>query len=105
MLRTCVIDYKGNRDDQLPLIELSYNNNYHSNIGVAPFEALYGRRCRYPICWFEVGEFALIGPELVNEAMEKVHLIRERLKTAQSQQKSYADVRRRDLEFDVHDWV
>jgi len=72
---------------------------------MAPFEALYGRRCRYPIGWFEVGEVALIGPELVHEAIEKVRLIRERLRTAQNRQKSYADVRRRDLEFDVLDWV
>ncbi|WMV38064.1 hypothetical protein MTR67_031449 [Solanum verrucosum] len=67
--------------------------------------ALYGRRCRSPVGWFEVGEVALIGTKLVHEAMEKVLLIRERLRTSQSRQKSYADVRRRDLEFDVHDWV
>ncbi|WMV46648.1 hypothetical protein MTR67_040033 [Solanum verrucosum] len=72
---------------------------------MAQFEALYGRRCRYPIGWFEVGEVALIGTELVHDAMEKVRLIRERLKTTQSQQKSYANIRRRDFEFDVHDWV
>ncbi|WMV37212.1 hypothetical protein MTR67_030597 [Solanum verrucosum] len=72
---------------------------------MAPFEALYGRRCRSPVGWFEVGEFSLIGPELVYDAIEKVRLIRERLKTAQSWQKSYADVRRRDLEFQVGDSV
>ncbi|WMV32950.1 hypothetical protein MTR67_026335 [Solanum verrucosum] len=69
---------------------------------MAPFETLYGRRFRSPIGWFEVGEVVLIGPELVHEAMEKVWLIRERLKTAQSQQKSYADVRRRVLDFDLN---
>ncbi|WMV45489.1 hypothetical protein MTR67_038874 [Solanum verrucosum] len=66
---------------------------------MAPFEALYGRRCRSPIGWFMVGEVTLIGLELVQQAMEKVWLIREKLKMAQSRQKSYADVRRRDLEF------
>ncbi|WMV50576.1 hypothetical protein MTR67_043961 [Solanum verrucosum] len=72
---------------------------------MAPFEALYDRRCRSPIGWFEVGEVALIGHEFVHEAIEKVRPIRERLKTTQSQQKSYVDVRRRDLEFEVHNWV
>ncbi|WMV38067.1 hypothetical protein MTR67_031452 [Solanum verrucosum] len=72
---------------------------------MAPFEALYGRRCRSPTGWFEVGEVALTGLKLVHEAIEKVQLIREWLRTAQSRQKSYADVRRRDLEINVHDWV
>ncbi|WMV45659.1 hypothetical protein MTR67_039044, partial [Solanum verrucosum] len=67
--------------------------------------SLYGRRCRSPVGWFEVGEIALIGAELVYEAIEKVRLIRERMKMGQSRQKSYADVRRRDLEFEVNDWV
>ncbi|KAH0670724.1 hypothetical protein KY285_025700 [Solanum tuberosum] len=91
MLRACVIDFKGNWDDYLPLIELAYNNSHHSSIGMAPFKALYGRRCRSPVGWFEVGEIALIGPESVYEAIEKVRLIRERLKMAQSRQKSYVD--------------
>ena len=72
---------------------------------MAPFEALYGRRCRSLVGWFEVGEAAWIGPDSVLDAMEKVQLIRDRLKTAQSRQKSYADVRRRELEFQVDDWV
>ena len=72
---------------------------------MAPFESLYGRRCRSSVGWFEMGEMALIGPNLVLDAMEKVRTIRERLKTAQSHQKSYSDVRRRDLEFEVNDWV
>nr|XP_016507762.1 PREDICTED: uncharacterized protein LOC107825421 [Nicotiana tabacum] len=65
---------------------------------MAPYEALYGRKCRSPIGWFKVGEAEFLGPNLVQQAMEKVKLIRDRLRTAQSQQKSYADVRRRDLE-------
>ncbi|WMV46287.1 hypothetical protein MTR67_039672 [Solanum verrucosum] len=68
---------------------------------MAPYEVLYGRRCRSPIVWFEVGEAGLIGPDLVHQAMEKVRIIQERLKAAQSCQKSYTDVRRRDLEFEV----
>ncbi|WMV41796.1 hypothetical protein MTR67_035181 [Solanum verrucosum] len=72
---------------------------------MAPFEALFGRRCRSPIGWFEVGEVALIGPKMVHADMEKVWLIRERLKIVQSRQKSYVDDRNKDLEFDVHDWV
>lgn len=105
MLRACVIDFKGNWDDHLPLIEFAYNNSYHSSIDMDPFETLYGRRCRTLIGWFEVGEVSLIGPELVHETIEKVRLIRERLKIAQSRQKSYSDVRRRDREFNIHDWV
>ncbi|XP_047258989.1 uncharacterized protein LOC124891221 [Capsicum annuum] len=71
---------------------------------MAPFEALYVRRCRFPIGWYEIGETRLFGPDLVHQAMEDVMLIRERLKTAQSHQKSYADVRRRELEYEVGDW-
>ncbi|WMV55641.1 hypothetical protein MTR67_049026 [Solanum verrucosum] len=105
MLRACVIDFKGSWDDHLPLIEFAYTNSYNSSIQMAHYEALYGRRCKSPVGWFEVGETALIGPDSVLDAMEKVQLIRDRLKTAQSRQKSYADVRRRELEFQVHDWV
>ncbi|XP_070007724.1 uncharacterized protein [Nicotiana sylvestris] len=71
---------------------------------MAPFEALYSRRCRSPIGWFEVGEAELIGPNLMHQAIEKVKIIKERLKTAQSRQESYSDVRRRDLEFKEDDW-
>ncbi|WMV07709.1 hypothetical protein MTR67_001094 [Solanum verrucosum] len=71
MLRACVIDFKGNWDDHLPLIEFAYNYSYHSSIQMTPYEALYGRRCRSPIGWFEVGEEGLIGPDLVHQAMEK----------------------------------
>ncbi|WMV24600.1 hypothetical protein MTR67_017985 [Solanum verrucosum] len=76
ILRACVINFKGSWDDHLPLIKFAYNKSYHYSIGMAPFEALYGRRCRSPIWLFEVGEVALIGPELVLEAMENVQLIR-----------------------------
>ncbi|XP_075099351.1 uncharacterized protein LOC142176166 [Nicotiana tabacum] len=105
MLRVCVIDFKGNWDDHLPLIEFAYSNSYHSSIKMAHCEALYGQRCRLPIGWFEVGEAELLGPDLVYHAMEKVNLIQRHLKMAQSRQKSYSDVRRRDLEFQVNDWM
>ena len=105
MLSACVLELRGSWDDHLPLIEFSYNNSYHSSIGMAPFEALYERCCRSMVGWFEVREVALLRSDLVMEALEKVRMIRERLKTAQSRKKSYADVRRRDLEFKVGDWV
>ena len=79
-----MINFKGSWDDHLPLIEFGYNNSYHSSIQMGPYEALYGRRCRSPVGWFEVGEVALIGPDSVLYAMKKVQLIRNRLKTTQS---------------------
>ncbi|XP_059288571.1 uncharacterized protein LOC132041911 [Lycium ferocissimum] len=72
---------------------------------MAPYEALYGRRCRSPIGWFDVGENQLVGPDLIQQAVDKVKAIQERLLAAQSRQKSYADNRRRKLEFEVGDWV
>ncbi|GJZ58694.1 putative reverse transcriptase domain-containing protein [Tanacetum coccineum] len=103
MLRACVIDFGGSWDVHLPLVEFSYNNNYHSSIRGAPFEALYGRKCRSPILWTEIGEGSLIGPDLVQETTDKVVLIKEKLKAARDRQKSYADNRRKPLEFEVGD--
>ncbi|WMV58358.1 hypothetical protein MTR67_051743 [Solanum verrucosum] len=105
MLMACLIDFKGNWDDHMLLIEFAYNNSYHYSIQMAPYEALYGRMCRSPIRWFEVDGAGLIGPDLVHQAMEKVKVIQERLRTAQSRQKSYTGVRRKELEFEVDDWV
>ncbi|WMV40816.1 hypothetical protein MTR67_034201 [Solanum verrucosum] len=81
MFRVCVIDFKGNWDDHLPLIEFAYNNRYNSSIQMTPYKTLYERRCRSPIGWFEVGESGLIGPYLVLQAMEKVNIIQEKLRT------------------------
>ena len=103
ILRACVIDFKGSWDDHLPLIEFAYNNNYHSIIQMASYEALNGRRCISPVGLFEVSEASFIGKDSVLYAMEKVQLIIDRLKTAQSHQKSYAYVSRRELEFQVDD--
>ncbi|KAL6194997.1 hypothetical protein ACLB2K_030619 [Fragaria x ananassa] len=105
MLRACAMQFRGSWDKNLSLMEFAYNNSFHSSIGMAPFEALYRRQCRMPLCWNEVGEKELCGPELIHVTNEKIKVVRNRLKTAQSRQKSYADVRRRDLEFQVGDWV
>ncbi|GJR85705.1 hypothetical protein Tco_0209716 [Tanacetum coccineum] len=86
-------------------LSTSYNNSYHASIKAAPFEALYGRKCRSPVCWSEVGESQLTGPELVRETTEKIVQIKNRLLTARSRQKSYADLKRRLTEFEVGDKV
>ncbi|GJV60111.1 reverse transcriptase domain-containing protein [Tanacetum coccineum] len=105
MLRACVIDFGGSWNIHLPLAEFSYNNSYHSSIRCAPFEALYGRKCRSPVLWAEIGDSGLIGPELVQETTDKVVVIRDRLKAARDRQKSYTDNRRKPLEFQVGDHV
>ena len=89
----------------LPLIEFTCNNGFHSTIGMAPYEALYGRRCRTPLCWLEPGEDLTLGLEVVQQTTKKVKLIQERMRTAQSRHKSYQDKRRKDLEFEVGDHV
>ncbi|GJU81491.1 reverse transcriptase domain-containing protein [Tanacetum coccineum] len=105
MLRACVLDFGGSWDVHLPLVEFSYNNSYHSSVRCAPFKALYGRKCRSPIMWAEVGEGQLIGPELVQETTEKISQIKDRLKAVRDRQKSYADKRRKPLEFSMGDYV
>ncbi|GJX21972.1 putative reverse transcriptase domain-containing protein [Tanacetum coccineum] len=91
MLRACVIDFGKGWVKHLPLAEFSYNNSYHASIKAAPYEALYGRKCRSPVCWAEVGEAQLTGPELIQETTEKIVLIKQRMQAAQDRQKSYAD--------------
>jgi len=105
LLRVCVLEQGGTWESHLPLIEFMYNYNYHSSIGMAPFEALYGRRCRTPLCWFESGENVVLGPEIVQQTTEKVKMIQEKIKASQSRQKSYHDKRRKDLEFQEGDHV
>nr|GEU68203.1 putative reverse transcriptase domain-containing protein [Tanacetum cinerariifolium] len=105
MLRACNLDFRGSWDVHLPLVEFLYNNSYQSSVRCALFEALYGRKCRSPIMWAEVGEGQLIGPELVQEMTEKISQIKDRLKTAREHQKSYADKGRKPLEFSVGDYV
>ncbi|GJT03923.1 putative reverse transcriptase domain-containing protein [Tanacetum coccineum] len=105
MLKAYVIDFSGSWDVHLPLAEFSYNNIYHSSIRCDPFEALYGRKCRSPVLWAEIGESRLIVLELVQETTDKVVLIKEKLKVARDRQKSYADNRRKPLKFEVEDQV
>ncbi|GJV00606.1 putative reverse transcriptase domain-containing protein [Tanacetum coccineum] len=105
MLRACVIDFGSSWDRHLPLIEFSYNNNYHASIKAAPYEALYRRKCRSPVCWSEVGDNQLTGPELIRDTTEKIVHIKNRLLAARSRQKSYADKRHKPLEFEVSDMV
>ncbi|KAJ0956109.1 putative nucleotidyltransferase, Ribonuclease H [Helianthus annuus] len=105
MLRACVIDFGKGWERHLPLIEFSYNNSYHTSIQAAPFEALYGRKCRSPPCWAEVGDSQLTGPEFVLEASQSIARIRDRMAAARDRQKSYANKRRKPLEFEVNDRV
>ena len=91
MLRACVLTYNQKWDGCLPLAEFAYNNSYQESIKIAPFEALYGRRCRTPLNWSEAGERSIFGPDMVDEAEEQVRVIQENLKIAKSRQKSYAD--------------
>ena len=105
MLRACEIYFNGKYDNHLPLIELSYNNNYRSSISMEPFEALYDRRCRSPVGWFEVGKTSLLGHEIIDDSLDKVWVIMDRIKTTYSQQRSYANNIRRELKFEVGDMV
>ncbi|WVZ58178.1 hypothetical protein U9M48_008473 [Paspalum notatum var. saurae] len=105
MLRACAIQYGTSWDKSLPYIEFSYNNSYQASLKKSPFEALYGRRCRTPLFWNQTGEKQVFRPDLIRDAKQKIKMVRENLRVAQSRQKSYADVRRRDLTFKVDDFV
>jgi hypothetical protein len=105
MLRACALKHGGIWDKSLPCAELSYNNIYHASLKMSPFEALYGRKCRTPLYWDQTGERQFFGPEIIQETEEQLWLIRENLRTVQSRQKSYADTRRRQLEFKEGDHV
>ena len=105
MLRAFVLDHKGSWEEHLPLVEFFYNNSYQASIQIAPYEAPNGRPCRSPLCLNDVGESSITGPDLIRDTLEKMSLIRQRLLTAQSRQKSYVDRRRRPLEFEVGDHV
>nr|GFB82779.1 putative reverse transcriptase domain-containing protein [Tanacetum cinerariifolium] len=91
--------------NNLPLVEFSYNNSYYASIKAALFEALYGRKCRSLVCWNEVGEFHLTGPEIVQETTEKIVQIKQRIQAAHDHQKSYANLKRKLMEFQVRDKV
>ncbi|XP_016673255.1 uncharacterized protein [Gossypium hirsutum] len=101
MLKSCAIDFSSNLDRHLPLAEFTYNNSYEKSIQLDPFEALYGRKCRTLLCWCHMYEKRNLGPDLVREIEDKVKLICERLKTTSDRQKSFADLRHRDVEYQV----
>nr|GEY88419.1 reverse transcriptase domain-containing protein [Tanacetum cinerariifolium] len=103
MLRAYAIDFGKGWVNHLPLVEFSYNNSYHASIKAAPFKALYGRKCRLPFCWTEVGEAQILGPELIQETTEKIVQIKQRMQAARDQQKSYADLKRKPRKFQVRD--
>ena len=105
MLRMCVLDFEGSWDEYLPLVKFTYNDSRHSTIGMAPSKALYGRKCRPPLRWTEVDDRQLKGPELTRMTSEAVSLIQARLKAAFNRQQSYADLKRRDIQFHVSDLV
>ncbi|GKC77814.1 putative reverse transcriptase domain-containing protein [Tanacetum coccineum] len=101
MLRAYVLDFGKNWDIHLPLVEFSYNNSYHTSIKVAPFEALYGRKYRSPVCWVEVGDAQLTGPAIIHETTEKIIQIKSRIQSARDRQKIYANIRRKLMVFQV----
>jgi hypothetical protein len=105
MLRAFALKHGRSWDKSLSYAEFSYNNNYQASLKMAPFEALYGWKCRTPLYWNQTRESQVFGPEILQEAEKQVQSVRESLKTAQSRQKSYADNRKRELIFEVGDFV
>jgi hypothetical protein len=105
MLRACALKNSGSWDKSLSYAEFAYNNSYQSSIKMAPFEALYGIKCRTPLFWNQTGESQLFGPDSIREAERQVEIIRKNLKAAQSRQKSYADPRRREVVLEVGDYT
>ena len=101
MFRSCVIDYEGSWDRHISLVEFVYNSSFQSSIGMVPYKALYERKCITPLCWTELSEKKIIGLDLIQETEEKVKVIRERLKVATNRQKSYADMRIKDIQYEI----
>ncbi|GJQ92649.1 putative reverse transcriptase domain-containing protein [Tanacetum coccineum] len=101
MLRACVMDFGKRMEKNIYLVNYSYNNSYHASIKATPFEALYGRKCRSPVCWAEVGNVQLTGPEIVHETTKKIVQIRQHLQAARDRQRSYANIRQTPLEFQI----
>jgi hypothetical protein len=105
MLRACTLKHGESWDKSLPYAEFSYNNSYQASLKMAPFKALYGRKCRTPLYWSQTGESQLFGIDIIKEAERQVQIIRENLRVAQSRQKSYADGKKRDVSFQEGDYV
>jgi hypothetical protein len=105
ILRVCAMQYGRSWDKSLPYAEFSYNNSYQESLKMAPFEMLYGRRCQTLLFWSETGEWKVFRPDILQEAEKQVRTVTENLRVAQSRQKSYVDHRRRELSFEVGDFV
>jgi hypothetical protein len=105
MLRAYALQDQSGWDNRLPSAEFSYNNSYQASLKMSPFQALYGRSCRTPLQWDQLGEKQVFGPDILLEAKENIKMVRENLKIAQSRQQSYADTRRRELSFEIGDFV
>jgi hypothetical protein len=105
MLRACALQYGRSWDKSLSYAEFSYSNNFQESLKMAPFEMLYGCRCRTPFFWSDAGERKVFGPNILQEAEKQVYMVRENLRVTQSRQKSYANHRRRELSFEVRDFV
>ena len=101
MLRACVISFGKGWEKYLPFAESSYNNSYQASVQISPFEVLYGRKCRTPLNWSESGERPLCGPDMMNDAEEKVRIIRANLKAAQSRQNSYYDKHHKEIHYEI----
>ena len=101
MLQGCVTEFSRSWDRYISLMEFAYNNSFQLSIGMAPYEALYGRKCRTPVCWMKLNKHKVIGLDIVKYTEEKVQVIRKRLKAASDRQKSYADLKMRDIEYEV----
>ena len=100
-----MIDYEGSWDRHIPLVEFVSNNSFQSSIGMAPYEALYGRKCRTPLCSTKLSEKKVIGPNLIQETEEKVKMIRERLKVTTDRQKLYTNMKRKDIRYEINEKV
>jgi hypothetical protein len=105
MLMACALKYWKSWDHSLLYAEFSYNNNYQASLKMSPFEFLYGRLCRTPLFWNETGESQVFRPDVLKNAEKQVRIVRDNLKVAQSRQKHYANNRKRDLAFEVGDFV
>ncbi|XP_049410623.1 uncharacterized protein LOC125873817 [Solanum stenotomum] len=99
------MEYEGSWDKHLAFLEFFYNNSYQSSIGMPPYEALYGRKCWTPLCWSEVVERKCVGPEIVQQTEDNVKIIKDHLNISSDRQKSYVDLKRRDIEYKVGDKV
>nr|GEU35580.1 hypothetical protein [Tanacetum cinerariifolium] len=105
ILLACVLDFGKGWDRHIPMVEFSYNNNCHTNIKAAPFEALYGQKCLSPICQAEVRDSQLTGPEIIHETTTKIIQIKSHIQATRDRQKSHADARQKPVEFQVGDKI